>query len=142
MADINYSSKSIIYCFGEYQLDVGRQELRHANETVPVQRKVLDILVFLISNRHRAVSKDELQDAVWPDTIVAETSLTRAILKARRAINDDAQEQFLIKTLHGHGYRFVGEVVEQRDEAIVAEAAAADDVAEDGGKQDHVPTIA
>ncbi|MGI9289488.1 MAG: winged helix-turn-helix domain-containing tetratricopeptide repeat protein [Pseudomonadales bacterium] len=138
MADTDLPDKSIIYSFGDYQLDVARQELRHANETVPVQRKVLEILLFLVANRHRAVSKDELQDAIWPATIVSETSLTRAILKARRAINDDAQEQSLIKTLHGHGYRFVGEVMEEHRVGEAAEAVAVEDAVDD----DHLPAVA
>lgn len=77
---------------------------------VQVERRVLDLLVFLIENRHRVVTKDEIQDAVWPGTIVTETALTRAIMKARRALGDSAEAQTVIRTSHGEGYRFVADV--------------------------------
>lgn len=99
------------YRFGDYTLDVGRRELACSAEPVAVERKVLDLLIYLIEHRERMVHKDELQDAVWPGTIVTETALSRAIMKARRAVNDNADEQAVIKTVHGQGYRFVAEVV-------------------------------
>ena len=100
------------YLLGDIELDTEQLELRRGGNVIAVQKKVFELLVFLISNRERALSKDEIQSAVWPNTIVSETALTRAILKARRALNDDAQTQSLIKTVHGVGYRFVGEVEE------------------------------
>lgn len=98
------------YQFGDCVLDVARRELTLGGETVSVERKVMDLLIFLIDNRNRVVTKDEIQDAVWPGIIVTETALTRAIMKARRAIGDSAETQSLIKTVHGEGYRFAGGV--------------------------------
>jgi tetratricopeptide (TPR) repeat protein len=66
-------------------------------------------LVYLLAHNDRAVDKDELQDAVWPGLVVTETALTRAVMKARKAVGDDASAQKVIKTIHGHGYRFVAE---------------------------------
>jgi DNA-binding winged helix-turn-helix (wHTH) protein/tetratricopeptide (TPR) repeat protein len=100
------------YIVNDFEIDVARQELRYLGEMVPIQKKVFELLQFLIANRDRALSKDEIQDAVWPGTIVSDTAITRAVLKARRAINDDAQKQSLIRTVHGHGYRFVGDATE------------------------------
>ncbi|MEM7282976.1 MAG: tetratricopeptide repeat protein, partial [Pseudomonadota bacterium] len=102
--------KSGVYEFLDRELDVDRRELRHNGELLPVQRKVFDLLLYLLRNRHRAVGKDELQDAIWPGTIVTETALTRAIMKARRSVGDDANTQVAIKTVHGHGYRFIADV--------------------------------
>lgn len=100
------------YRFDQFTLDVELQELRAGDDLVSVQKKVFELLIFLIQHRDRVLDKDEIQEAVWPDTIVSETALTRAILKARRAVGDDAQQQKLIKTVHGTGYRFVAEVNE------------------------------
>lgn len=100
------------YRIEEFTLDIDLQELKRGSALVPVQKKVFDLLIFPIENRHRVLFKDEIQEKVWPDTIVSETALTRAILKARRVLGDDAQAQKLIKTIHGTGYRFIGEVSE------------------------------
>lgn len=98
--------------FGEFRLDAARRELWKAGEPVVVQPKVFDLLVFLVEHRDRAVSKDELQDAVWTGMVVTEASLTRAVMKLRQAVGDDAGTQSVIKTVHGHGYRFVAPVLE------------------------------
>jgi DNA-binding winged helix-turn-helix (wHTH) protein/tetratricopeptide (TPR) repeat protein/TolB-like protein len=98
------------YRFGVYLIDVAGRELRRHGEEVVVQPRVFDLLVYLAENRDRAVDKDELQDAVWPGMVITETALTRAVMKARKAVGDDATAQAVIKTLHGHGYRFVAEL--------------------------------
>jgi DNA-binding winged helix-turn-helix (wHTH) protein/tetratricopeptide (TPR) repeat protein len=102
-----------IFCFGDFMLDPARRELKVRGEVVEVEPRVFDLLVYLVLNRDRAVDKGELQDAVWPGMIVTETALTRAVMKARRAVGDDASGQQVIKTLHGHGYRFIAELTGQ-----------------------------
>ena len=106
--------KTETYEFGDCVVDADRRELSVAGETVDMQPKAFELLLFLIRNRHRAVDKDELQDELWPRTIVTETALTRCVMKARRAVGDDADRQHAIKTVHGHGYRFVADI----DEAL------------------------
>lgn len=98
------------YCFGDCELVAATRELRRGGQVVEVQRKVFDLLVYLLEHRQRAVDKDEIQEAVWPGVIVTETALTRAIMKARRAVGDDAERQSVIRTVHGHGYRFVAAI--------------------------------
>lgn len=100
------NQKSEVYKFADCVVDADRRELTVAGTTVTTQPKAFELLLYLIRNRHRAVSKDELQDALWPRSIVTETALTRCVMKARRAVGDDADKQALIKTVHGHGYRF------------------------------------
>ena len=102
------------YVFGEFELDEAKISLTAAGETVAVQRRAWDLLLYLVKHRDRVVDKDELQDAIWPGMVVTETALTRAIMKARRAVADDAQAPRWIKTVHGRGYHFVGEVVEHQ----------------------------
>jgi DNA-binding winged helix-turn-helix (wHTH) protein/tetratricopeptide (TPR) repeat protein len=97
----------VVHRFGPCELDSAVRELRRDGHVVEVQRKVFDLLLYLVEHRHRAVDKDEIQRAVWPGVIVTETALTRAIMKARRAVGDDAERQAVIRTVHGHGYRFV-----------------------------------
>jgi DNA-binding winged helix-turn-helix (wHTH) protein/tetratricopeptide (TPR) repeat protein len=109
MTDENIE-KSETYVFGDCVLDADRRDLRVAGASVTTQPKAFELLLYLVRNRHRAVDKDELQDKLWPRSIVTETALTRCVMKARRAVNDDADRQSVIKTVHGHGYRFIAEI--------------------------------
>ena len=98
------------YRFAGCELDVAARELRRDGEPVAIQPKVFELIAYLVEHRDRAVDKGEIQDAVWPGVIVTETSLTQAIRKARIAVGDDANLQTVIRTVHGHGYRFVAEL--------------------------------
>ncbi len=100
----------MIFRFGSYVLDPVLRELRNDGERVEIEPRAFDLLIFLVQNRDRAVDKNEIQDVIWPGMIVTETALTRAVMKARKAVGDDANRQEMIRTLHGHGYRFVAEV--------------------------------
>ena len=100
-----------IFCFEDYVLEVLQRELRYQGKAVDMEPRAFDVLVYLVLNSDRAVDKNELQDAIWPGMIVTETAMTRAVMKARKAVGDDASAQRFIKTLHGHGYRFVAEVL-------------------------------
>ena len=98
--------------FAGCELDVARRELRRQGALVTVQPKVFDLIAYLLEHCDRAVDKTEIQDAIWPNVVVTETSLTQAIRKARVALGDDANLQTIIRTVHGHGYRFVAELEE------------------------------
>lgn len=111
--------------FADCELDFASRQLQRNGEPVALQPRVFDLLVFLIDNRDRAVDKDAIQDAVWAGMIVTETALTRAIMKARRAVGDDAEWQAVIRTVHGHGYQFVAAVHDGREEPATAPDAAA-----------------
>ena len=100
------SSPSVLR-FNDCEFDPARRELRRNGEVVPLEPRVFALLLYLIEQRHRAVDKNEIQDAVWTGTIVSETALTRAIMKARRAVGDSADTQSVIRTVHGHGYQFI-----------------------------------
>ena len=96
--------------FDQYVLDTERRELRRGSAPVPVQPQVFDLLIYLIENRDRVVSKDDLLNAVWNGRIVSESTLISRINAARRAIGDDGDQQRLIRTVARKGVRFVGEV--------------------------------
>lgn len=96
-----------VHRFADFEIDPQRREIRDSGAVVPVQPRVFDLVLYLLEHRDRAVGKDELQDALWPGVIVTETALTRAVMKARRALGDDPERQAVIRTVHGHGYQFV-----------------------------------
>ena len=100
----------MIYQFADCSLDVERQELRRGAELVDVEPQVLDLLQYLIRNRERLVSKDDLIEHVWHGRIVSESTLTSRITAARQAIGDSGDQQRLIRTIARKGIRFVGEV--------------------------------
>ncbi len=101
------------FLFDGYVLDIDRRELRHGAEPIALEPLVFDLLVYLIVNRDRAVSKDNVLDAVWSGRIVSESALTTRIAAARRAIGDSGERQRLIRTIARKGFRFVGEVQEE-----------------------------
>jgi adenylate cyclase len=112
--------------FADFEIDLARQELRRAGAIVHVEPQVFDLLVHLIRNRDRIVSKDELFDAVWQGRIVSEATLSSRISAARRALGDNGNDQSFIRTLHKRGFRFVGDVEEgvSASTAHVIEAGA------------------
>jgi DNA-binding winged helix-turn-helix (wHTH) protein len=97
--------------FADYTLDTDRRELRHGSEPVAVEPQVFDLLIYLIQNRDRVVSKDDLIASVWDGRIVSESTLTSRINAARKAVGDSGEEQKLIRTIARRGFRFVGEVL-------------------------------
>ena len=106
------------YLFEDYALDTDRRELHRATNVIAVAPQVLDLLDFLIRNRERVVSKDDLINAVWKGRIVSDAALTTRVNAARRAIGDTGEEQRLIKTLSRKGFRFVGAVQEDDGRAV------------------------
>src|SRR5262249_476932 len=101
------------FLFGDYALDLGRRELRRGAELVEVEPQVFDLLAYLVENRDRVASKDDLLAAVWHGRIVSESTLTSRITAARQAIGDSGEQQRFIRTVSRRGFRFVGEVREQ-----------------------------
>src|SRR5262245_26002274 len=93
---------------------------------VEVEPKVFDVLAYLLHHRDHVVSKDELLEKLWPEQVVSETTLTRCIVAARKAIGDDGTKQEVIETQHGRGYRFVAPVSERSVERKLAAVFSAD----------------
>src|SRR6266571_8095328 len=110
--------------FGDYEIDVERRELRRAKTPVHVEPQVFDLLVYLVQNGDRVVSKDDMIASVWGGRIVSESTLTSRINAARKALGDSGDEQRLIRTIARKGIRFVGEVQSEQQGAAVAEVSA------------------
>ena len=89
----------MLFLFENYALDTDRRELRRGAVAASVEPQVFDLLAYLIKNRDRVASKDDLIAAVWGGRIVSESALTTRINEARCAIGDSGAEQRLIKTL-------------------------------------------
>ncbi len=107
----------MLYSFEDFSLDTARRELRRSGTLISLQPQVFDLLEYLIRNRERVVSKDDLFAAVWNRRIVSESTLSTRINAARNAIGDSGEEQRLIRTAHGKGFRFVG-VVRGEEETV------------------------
>jgi len=115
------------YFFEEYAFDTELRELHRGSDVVSVAPQVFDLLDYLIRNRERVVSKDDLINAVWKGRIVSDAALTTRLNVARNAIGDSGDEQRLIKTLPRKGFRFVGQV---RTPEETTDAGVADDPVE------------
>ena len=105
------------YLFEDYAFDPDRRELHRGADVVPIAPQVFDLLDYLIRNRERVVSKDDLINSVWDGRSVSDAALTTRLNVARSAIGDSGEEQRLIKTLPRKGFRFVGQVREAQEVA-------------------------
>ena len=102
----------MVLAFGEHRLDLARRELRRGATLIDLEPRAFDLLAFLVQQRDRVVSKDDLLEAVWCGRIVSESALTTRINAVRRALGDDGTAQRLVRTFTRKGIRFVGEVTE------------------------------
>jgi TolB-like protein len=100
------------FLFEDIALDTDRRELKRGSELISIGPQVFDLLVYLVKNRERVVSKDDLLEAVWGGRIVSESTLTSHINAVRKAVGDSGEQQTLIRTIVRKGFRFVGKVRE------------------------------
>ncbi|WP_347339274.1 winged helix-turn-helix domain-containing protein [Bradyrhizobium ivorense] len=100
-------ARRLQYNFDGYAFDTGTRELRRGAELVSIAPQVFDLLSYLIRNRDRVVTKDELIDAIWNGRAVSDAAVTTRLNVARSAIGDSGNEQRLIRTLPRRGFRFV-----------------------------------
>lgn len=100
------------FLFADCLLDPDRRELMRGSEPIAIGPQVFDVLVYLIQNRERVVSKDALLNSVWGGRIVSESTMTSHINAVRHAIGDNGEDQRLIRTIARKGFRFIAEVRE------------------------------
>ncbi|MBI3696595.1 MAG: PD40 domain-containing protein [Acidobacteria bacterium] len=101
--------------FGGFSLDLEHRALYRGETRLHLTAKPLETLIFLLENRGRVVGKQELMDAVWKDTFVTENNLVQAVSEIRRALEDEAEAPRFILTVPRVGYRFIGEVRQERE---------------------------
>jgi TolB-like protein/cytochrome c-type biogenesis protein CcmH/NrfG len=111
----DFDEGPLLFRFAGQTLDLERRELRRGSDLIPVEPQVFDLLAYLVRNRHRVVSRDDLTDAVWERRVVSESTMNSRINAARRAIGDSGVDQRLIRTIPRKGIRFVAEVTEEQD---------------------------
>jgi TolB-like protein/Tfp pilus assembly protein PilF len=105
------------YEFSPYRLDTSERQLVHGEEVVPVTPKAIQLLLVLVQNHGRIVTKEELLDKVWPETFVGETTLSQNILTLRKALGGSDSKHEYIETIPKRGYRFIAPVAEISEEA-------------------------
>ena len=122
----------MIFAFEGWELDVEQYELRDAGQPRKVEPQVFDLLHLLVRNRDRVVTREEIVADIWQGRIVTEATISTCLKSARQALRDDGRNQRLIRTLHGRGFRFVGEV-EERAESVAAPSLAAPPASAESG---------
>jgi DNA-binding winged helix-turn-helix (wHTH) protein len=105
------SGSRVAYTFGVIRVDADARVISSTAGQVHLTRKGFDLLLLLLENRPNAVSKEQIYARVWPDTFVAESSLQFLIHEIRQVIDDPGGRQSWIRTIHGIGYSFCGEVL-------------------------------
>ena len=129
---------SNLYRFGQFVLDPGRRTLSRADSAVSLTPTAFDVLLFLAQNPNRLVTKEELLQAVWGDTIVEEGNLTQYISHLRKALGDNSENSRLIVTIARKGYQFTARVT-VADTADIAEPARLRAAATETSKTDARP---
>lgn len=129
------------YQFAGFEIDLSQQELRRLGEAVHIEPQVFDLIVHLVRNHDRIVSKDELIETIWNGRIISEAALSSRINGARRALGDNGNDQVFIRTLHKRGFRFVGDVqaVTAPEADAKSDAEAVRLVPDDGAAPADVP---
>ena len=107
----------MLYRFDSCELDVAKAELRNGGAVTPLEPQVFALLVLLIENRDRLVTRDEMIEKVWDGRVVSDAAVSSRIKSLRQAIGDDGRQQRCIRTVHRLGFRFVAEVRPARIEA-------------------------
>ncbi|MDY0874226.1 alpha/beta fold hydrolase [Dongia rigui] len=108
MSDVENRVGKVV--FADCEVDLAAFELRRNGTLCPVEPQVFDLIAYLIRHPDRLISKDELIAGVWHGRIVSDAALASRIKSARRALGDDGEQQRLIRTVHGRGIRFVGDI--------------------------------
>jgi DNA-binding winged helix-turn-helix (wHTH) protein/Flp pilus assembly protein TadD len=123
-----FSETKEIYEFGPFRLDIGQHKFERADGTSKgtLPEKAFQTLVFLVRNQGRLVTKNELLDAIWPDTAVEENNLNKSIHAIRQALGEEPRGQKYIETIPKHGFRFVTPVTKIGDGKPIGFAAEAD----------------
>ncbi len=104
-----------MYEFGNFRLNAKTHELLRAGIVQKIEPQVFAVLLLLIKNQDRIVTQDELIERIWHGRTISNTAVSGWIKRARKAIGDDGKTQRLIKTIHGCGFRFIGQARRSND---------------------------
>src|SRR5215813_14383643 len=113
------------YVFGDCTLDTELYVVQRTGLTIPLRLKVFQVLHYLLRHRDRVISKQELQEQVWPDQFVSDAAVEGVVKAVRQAVGDSRRTQWCIQTRRGQGYRFVAPLVEPGEAPQPTEVPAA-----------------
>ncbi len=102
----------MVYQFNHIKIDSKNYQLLTNGVETQVEPQVFNLILFLIQNKDRVISRDELLDHVWQGRVVSDTSINNTIKSARKALGDDGNKQQVIKTIHSRGYQFIAELTD------------------------------
>jgi DNA-binding winged helix-turn-helix (wHTH) protein len=105
----------VVVHFDDFTVDFGSRQLLRGTEAIHLGPKAFELLQLLLKRRPRALSKVELQNQLWPRTVVSESSLTSVVTELRAALGDEARRPRFVRTVYGYGYAFCGEATEIAD---------------------------
>ena len=121
----------MLYSFDDYTLDAAHYELRRTGKLVRLEPQAFNVLAYLVQHAGRTVTKEELEEQLWPDSkFVDKASLAIAVAKVRKALTDTGQGQRYIQTVHRRGYRFVAPVIARPPGVADLPAAPASDASQ------------
>jgi len=101
-----------VYRFDDFLADSETWRLTRGGQEIHLEPIVLKLLIYLIDHRQRLVTRQELMDTVWGDTVISESALTKAVARLRKALDDDSATPRYLETVRSQGYRFVAEIEE------------------------------
>jgi DNA-binding winged helix-turn-helix (wHTH) protein len=110
--------KTASFSFGEYLVEPSEYRVTRSGKRVILRPKSFEVLCHLVKHRDRLVTKDDLLDAVWPNTYVTNTALRQSIWEIRQALDSQGEKNSFIKTIPKAGYQFVGDVKQIPAETI------------------------
>ena len=103
------SYSNVIYKFNTIELDTTSYQLKVDGVEQSVEPQVFNLIVYLIENKDKIISREEILDSIWKDRVVSDSSINNHIKSARKVLQDDGHKQAVIKTVHSRGYQFIAE---------------------------------
>ena len=99
--------------FDKFELDLGRYELRRGDRIVKLEGNPMELLILLVENQGRLVTREQIIQRLWGDNVFVDTrhGINTAIHKLRTALRDDSEQPRILETVVGKGYRLIAEVV-------------------------------
>lgn len=134
------SSANSTYAFDDFRLDPRQRLLRLRNEPVPLTPKAFEMLLVLVENQGRLMTKEELLQTIWADSFVEESNLTQIVFVLRKALGETPDRRYIL-TVQGKGYRFVGDVKTIPGDGESQSAAASPQVLAEAGTPEVVPQV-
>src|ERR1700732_2560821 len=128
------------YRFGQFALDSRKRTVSRADSPVSLTPKAFDVLLFLVQNPNRLVTKEELLRAVWGDTVVEEGNLTQYISHLRKALGDNSEDSRLIVTIARKGYQFTPRITVVTEATHIAKHVTLQAAATETSKTDALPS--